>query len=134
MAKKDEGRVLSLLRSNGEMPVRELVSETDLSVSQVRYRLNALISAGVIEPTVGATSRLRRQLVRGQRGQVREAGAVGDSGYSPVLRLRRSHTEKLGALCRSSITKQYLPGSSRSPHAVHRDVSPMHDESHLQLA
>ena len=60
MAKKDEGCVLSLLRSNGEMSVRELVSETGLSVSQVRYKLNALISAGVIEPTVGATSRLRR--------------------------------------------------------------------------
>lgn len=30
--------------------------------------------------------------------------------------------------------KQYLPGSSRSLHAVHRDVSAMHDESHLQLA
>lgn len=88
MAKKDEGRVLSLLRSNGEMSVRELVSEIGLSVSQVRYRRNALISAGVIEPTVGATSRLRRQLVRGERGlvvpregghrgRVREAGAVG---------------------------------------------------------
>lgn len=137
--------MLGLLRSNGETSVRELVSEIGLSVSQVRYRRNALISAGVIEPTVGATSRLRRQLVRGERGlvapreggyrgQVREAGAVGDSGYSPVLGLRRSHTEKLGALCRSSITKQYLPGSSRSPHAVYRDVSPMHDESHLQLA
>lgn len=30
--------------------------------------------------------------------------------------------------------KQYLPGSSRSLHAVHHDVSAMHDESHLQLA
>jgi len=88
MAKKGERCVLSLLRSNGEMPVRELVPETGLSVSQVRHRLNALISAGVIEPTVGATSRLRRQLVRGQRGlvapreggyrgRVREAGAAG---------------------------------------------------------
>ncbi|WP_366509942.1 winged helix-turn-helix domain-containing protein [uncultured Parolsenella sp.] len=88
MAKKDEECVLGLLRSNGEMSVRELVSEIGLSVSQVRYRRNALISAGVIEPTVGATSRLRRQLVRGQRGlvasregghrgQVRETGAVG---------------------------------------------------------
>lgn len=80
--------MLSLLRSNGETSVRELVSETGLSVSQVRYRLNAMISAGVIESTVGATSRLGRQLVRGERGlvapregghrgQVREAGAVG---------------------------------------------------------
>lgn len=97
MAKKDEGCVLSLLRSNGEMSIRELVSETGLSVSQVRYRLNALISAGVIESTVGATSRLRRQLVRGERGlvasregghrgQVREAGAVG--AVAPI-RFRR---------------------------------------------
>lgn len=30
--------------------------------------------------------------------------------------------------------KQYLPGSSRSLHAVHRDLSAMHDEAHLQLA
>lgn len=30
--------------------------------------------------------------------------------------------------------KQYLPGSSRSLHAVHRDVTAMHDEAHLQLA
>ena len=60
MAKKGEEYVLRLLRSNGEMSVRELVSETGLSVNQVRYRLNALISAGEIEPTAGATSRLRR--------------------------------------------------------------------------
>ena len=60
MAKKDEGRVLSLLRSNGEMFICKLASETGPSVSQVRYRLNALISAGVIEPTIGTTSRLRR--------------------------------------------------------------------------
>ncbi|MGO5240914.1 winged helix-turn-helix domain-containing protein [Parolsenella sp. LCP21S3_E11] len=97
MAKKDEGCVLSLLRSNGEMSIRELVSETGLSVSQVRYRLNALISAGVIESTVGATSRLRRQLVRGERGlvapregghrgQVRETGTVG--AVAPI-RFRR---------------------------------------------
>lgn len=80
--------MLGLLRSNGEMSVRELVPETGLSVSRVGYRLNALISAGVIEPTAGVTSCLRRQLVRGERGlvasregghrgQVREAGAVG---------------------------------------------------------
>ena len=95
MAKKDEGCLLSLLRSNGEMSVRELVPETGLSVSRA-YRLNALISAGVIEPTVGATSRLRRQLVRGERGlvasregghrgRVREAGAVGASADSLPL-------------------------------------------------
>lgn len=88
--------MLSLLRSNGEMSVRELVPETGLSVSQVRYRRNALISAGVIEPTVGATSRLRRQLVRGERGlvapregglrgQVCETGAVGAGADSLPL-------------------------------------------------
>ena len=94
--------MLSLLGSNGEMSVRELVSETGFSVSQVRYRLNALISAGVIEPTVGATSRLRGQLVRGQRGlvapregghrgQVREAGAVG--GWPRFASIREFLTE-----------------------------------------
>lgn len=30
--------------------------------------------------------------------------------------------------------KQFLPGSSRSLHAMHRDVSAMHDEAHVQLA
>lgn len=30
--------------------------------------------------------------------------------------------------------KQFLPGSSRSLHAVHRDVSDMHDEVHVEIA
>ncbi len=30
--------------------------------------------------------------------------------------------------------KQFLPGSSRSLHAMHRDVSDMHDEVHIEIA
>ena len=30
--------------------------------------------------------------------------------------------------------KQFLPGSSRSLHAVHRDVADMHDEVHIEIA
>lgn len=62
-AKRGKEYVLSLLRANSEMSVRELVSKTGLSENQVRYRLNALISDGAIEPTAGATSRLRRYRV-----------------------------------------------------------------------
>ena len=30
--------------------------------------------------------------------------------------------------------KQFLPGSSRSLHAMHRDVADMHDEMHVEIA
>lgn len=59
-AKRGKEYVLRLLRTNGEMSVRELVSETGLSTNQIRYRLNALIFDNAIEPTAGATSRLRK--------------------------------------------------------------------------
>ena len=74
--------MLSLLRSNGEMSVRELVPETGLSVSQVRYKLNALISAGVIEPTVGATSRLRRCWYVANEAWWRPAKAATEARYA----------------------------------------------------
>lgn len=34
----------------------------------------------------------------------------------------------------ASDVKQFLPGSSRSLHAMHRDVSDMHDEVHVEIA
>ena len=34
----------------------------------------------------------------------------------------------------SANIKQFLPGSSRSLHAMHRDVADMHDEVHVEIA
>lgn len=45
-----------------------------------------------------------------------------------------SFTTLGGCMSAASNIKQFLPGSSRSLHAMHRDVADMHDEMHVEIA
>ncbi len=60
VATRSEQGVLDVLGERGELSVRELAKELDLSVSQVRYRLRSLLSEGRIVSTAPATSRDRK--------------------------------------------------------------------------
>lgn len=52
--------VLEIIGERGEMSASDLVRETGLSMSQVRYRIKPLLEAGLIEATAPKTSRLRK--------------------------------------------------------------------------
>lgn len=51
-----------------------------------------------------------------------------------TLLIIESITTLGGCMSVAGNIKQFLPGSSRSLHAMHRDVADMHDEMHVEIA
>lgn len=54
------GLIVTALKHYGELGTRELAERTELTISQVRSRVNALIAQGELEPTAPSTSRNRK--------------------------------------------------------------------------
>lgn len=63
-ATSNETAIIRLLQQNESLSIREIADMSNLTVSQVRYRIGLLMESGEVEPTASTTSRNRKYKLR----------------------------------------------------------------------